>query len=345
MPVHTPITLNRPTPNDPPRPKSLGASESSVLFEQVALEDPVLDSAHAEGEEETGPAEDGQHVSPYTSLYQLAMTKSGRYTPPRRPDTQRQKFGRVMEPIIIQMILDDKQWVGRAAPYYYMHPSVPRKGAQIDYEVLEGGEAIPLEIKLVSDNERWKWINAAGVLVVPMHIQMQAQHQMAVTGTPKVYIGVLFGTSDLNVLEVLRDDEMIADIEAAVTEFWHHVENDEIPEPDPVRDGRILRKMYTIIHPQGRLDWSDDTTLQGLVSAWREAAADERAAKSTKERIRDELTEHLNGNAMADLGSDYIIKLTYVAPTNIPATTREGYHRLSVTKAPKQHAGRPRAAS
>lgn len=317
---------------------TIGASESAALFESVTNESPI----EPQENDDFDYVEDGEPVSPYLSPLALWALKTRRIQALPKSDNARTAWGTAFEPVIAQMIAGKNGWSLHKPTVYFMHPRVPRMGASLDYQIdVNDGTGLlyPFEIKNVEGNERWKWRNAAGEWVVPGHILIQVQHQLAVTGMPKAYVGVLFGGAEDRVFEVPRDDALIAEIEAAVQEFWWYVDNDTQPEANAERDSWVIRRLYQHADPEKVVDWSDDQEARELVAMLKHYNAQANAAKKEADRIRNQLMLKLGDAGHAYLG-DAILSATTVAGGQV-TYYREPYRNMRVKKPTAKHGGRP----
>jgi putative phage-type endonuclease len=99
----------------------------------------------------------------------------------------------------------------------------------------------------------------------PVEYQIQAQHQMMVTGCQWGSIAALIGGSKFVYADIPRDEEMIALLKAREAEFWQRVLDNRPPEADGSESAReTLRKIYpretsvdTIALPPEALEWAE----------------------------------------------------------------------------------------
>jgi len=117
-----------------------------------------------------------------------------------------------------------------------------RMASSFDYEILSGQYAGWLmEIKsvdwMVFKND---WIDGHP----PHHIEIQVQHELAVSGRPGCIIAALVGGNDLKIIPRLADPEMAAMLIDAINKFWLSIESDTPPAPNFERDAEFLCRMY-----------------------------------------------------------------------------------------------------
>lgn len=314
---------------------TIGGSEVAALFESVANESPI------ESEDDDFDYEqDGEPVSPYLSPLSLWALKTGRYRPIEKSNN-RILWGTELEPLIARKLAEAHGWVLKNPPGYYIHPRIPHMGASLDFEIdIEGvGTDIPLEIKNVAADQRWKWKNSTGDWMVPAHIMMQVQHQLAVTGRHLAYVGVLFGGSEDRFFPIERDEELIAEIEQTITEFWWYVENQTQPEPNYQRDGKVINRLYVHSMPSDVVDWTGNDEAKALVATMKRLSADSNLARTEADKIKARLTAMLGNYKAADLG-ETLLKLTIIGEARIEYT-REAYAKLGTSKKPQKHGGSP----
>jgi predicted phage-related endonuclease len=85
----------------------------------------------------------------------------------------------------------------------------------------------------------------SGTSEVPPSYNLQVQQGMAVFDLLRAFMAVLIGGQDWRVYEILRDDELIADMIKVADNFWPCVVNKEPPDIDGSKDSaRYLEAMY-----------------------------------------------------------------------------------------------------
>lgn len=80
----------------------------------------------------------------------------------------------------------------------------------------------------------------------PLAYQIQAQHQMAVTGLTWASLVCLIGGQKLVWFDLKRNDEFIAVLIDRLSEFWHQVET---KEPPPVDGSEATKRALKALHP------------------------------------------------------------------------------------------------
>jgi len=156
-------------------------------------------------------------------------------------DSARMKAGRFLEDAIADLALDELQADG--LPFKkYLRRADCRMASSFDYEILSGQYAGWLmEIKsvdwMVFKND---WIDGHP----PHHIEIQVQHELAVSGRPGCIIAALVGGNDLKIIPRTTDPEMAAMLIDAINKFWQSIESDTPPAPNFERDAEFLCRMY-----------------------------------------------------------------------------------------------------
>lgn len=322
------------------REKTIGASESGALFTTVTSTYP-LDEEHAE-DDVSYEDERGDPVSPYTSVYALFALKTGKLN---RRDLESDKksdrlhWSRILRPIVARKVAEAKGWRLREVWAHYLHPRIDRMSATVRWEAdIDGsGFFVPVEVQIVSGSERWKWLNAIGEYVIPGSVMIRLQHQLAVTGCRRAAVVALFGGYDERVFLVERDEDLIGELEEAVAEFWEHVENDEPPQPDYARDGKVIKLLNAKINPGNVLDWRQDNEAQTLFAEMKYHSAQATKHTNEAEKRRNALWEKLGDASAADLG-DVVIGVVEVEAGEVKYFRRAS-KKMTTRKPRKKHAG------
>jgi putative phage-type endonuclease len=315
------------------RQRTIGGSEVAALFEAVVQESPIEDGASYE--------ENGQPVSPYSSPFALWALKTERI---KRKETtnNRIRWGQLLEQTVAEEVARARGWKIRKPPGYYLHPTVQGMGASLDLEIDEGdGVWRPLEVKTVASSEMHKWVNVTGDVFPPMHLHLQVQHQLAVTGLGHAWIAVLFGGSEERVIRIARDEELIGHIEQAVAAFWRDVDAGVEPTPDETRDLDVLKRLYAHVDPAKVLDWRQDDEMRAVVTEYVALGRDIAAKQKERDRLLARIRIRLRDASAADLG-DLLVKATQM-PASEMLVRKEAYTVIRTAKPKTRHQGSPLA--
>ena len=99
--------------------------------------------------------------------------------------------------------------------------------AHIDREVIGAPTVQILECKTADESSAHLWLNG-----VPEYVQLQVQHQLAVTGKRAADIALLVCGQALHVHRINRNERLIKQLIELEAQFWHHVITDTPPPID-----------------------------------------------------------------------------------------------------------------
>lgn len=253
-------------------------------------------------------------MSPYVTAFDLWHRKrSG--TAPEFKTNERMKWGNRLEAAIAHGIAEEQGWIISPMKEYMRDPEA-RLGSSFDFIITSLGEPVHLEIKNVDYLAfRDGWIeHEDGSIEAPEHIEMQVQHQMAVSGFKRAYIGAFVGGNRGVVIERERDEDVIRAIRHRVTEFWRTVDAGQEPEPVMPADAEVLIRLNQYAEPGKILDASSDENIAMLVTKYKRAAADEKSACEDKEAAKALLLEAI-GDAEKVLLPGFTISAGMIADT------------------------------
>jgi putative phage-type endonuclease len=179
-------------------------------------------------------------LSPYQSRFSLWLIKSGR-VPEWEPEgdvAERLRWGQLLEgPIADEHALRTGRKLWRFSSFCIaQHPQLPCMFATPDGFIIEApdrralglAEEGTLQIKNtanVFDPDGW----SAGV---PQHVQIQVQHELAVTGRDYATVATLAMGNKLMTWDVPRMDGFIEELQIQVETFWESVQSGQEPEVD-----------------------------------------------------------------------------------------------------------------
>lgn len=225
-------------------------------------------------------------LSPYQSQLELWLEKTGRAA--AKPDGQvfddPMYWGTLLEPYVAAAYQLQSGRKVRKVNSVLQHPTFPYMLANIDREVIGNPEVQILECKTAGEFGSRLWRDG-----VPEYVQLQVQHQLAVTGKAAADVAVLLCGQKLEVHRIPRDDELISRLIVLESRFWEFVETDTPPPADGSESAaRALRQLY-----QGNdtsLDFSQDAELSetflSLSALHAELAEKEQQAEQLKQRIQ-----------------------------------------------------------
>lgn len=201
-------------------------------------------------------------LNPYMSALELWLDKTGRAEGMPRPDpadtTSPTYFGTLLEPIVAAVYTQQTGNKIRKVNAVLRHPSIPWMLANIDREIVGARNVQILECKTAGEYGARLWRDG-----VPEYVQLQVQHQLAVTGKTAAHVAVLLCGQALEVHRIDRDDALIGRLIELETRFWRFVESDTPPPADGSDSAdRALRHLYP---GNGEtIDFTDDRRLSSV---------------------------------------------------------------------------------
>lgn len=199
-------------------------------------------------------------LSPYKSPLELWLEKTGRDEGLEKPDptdtTEPVYWGTLLEPIVAAAYTQQTGNRVRKVNAVLQHPRHAFMLANLDREVMGVPDIQILECKTAGEFGARLW-----KLGVPEYVQLQVQHQLAVTGKSAAHVAVLLCGQKLEVHRIERDDALIANLIELEARFWEYVTSDTPPPGDGSKSAsRALRCLY----PRDAgisIDFSSDRTL------------------------------------------------------------------------------------
>jgi putative phage-type endonuclease len=266
-------------------------------------------------------------VSPYMTEFELWHRKKNREVVELDPN-ERMDWGTTVQDSIAAKFARDNGWVIRKMEEYIRVPEF-RIGCSFDFSI-EGTEPFGLlEVKNVDSLIcRKDWIIDGDNVESPPHIELQLQHQFAVSGRTFGFIGALVGGNRGILTRREPDEKVISEIHRRVKTFWASIEADIAPAPDFSRDTATIARIYGYAEPGKVKDVRGDSKFGELMEKYKQASSDEKAASKIKEAIKGEVLM-LTGDAekvIGDLGS---ISLGTVGPCHVEYD-RAGYRMFKM---------------
>jgi putative phage-type endonuclease len=226
-------------------------------------------------------------LSPYMSPLELWLIKTGRDANLPRPNpddtTEPVYWGTLLEPIVAASYTKQTGNKVRRVNALLQHPTIPFMLANVDREIVGNSDVQLLECKTAGEFGARLWRDG-----VPEYVQLQVQHQLAVTGKQAADVAVLICGQKLEVHRVVRDDALIARLIELEAAFWRFVETDTPPPADGSESAdRALRCLYP--GAGGTVDFTDDRRLS---SAFADLVA-VRAEIETRQQVEAQLRQSI----------------------------------------------------
>lgn len=237
-------------------------------------------------------------LCPYRSPLELWAQKTGSVpVSPLNDDVDSPTYwGTVLEPLVADAYAKATGRRVRRVNAVLQHPTFPFMLANLDREVVGTDEVRILECKTAGEHGSRKW--RAGV---PEHIQIQVQHQLAVTGQGAADVAVLLCGQELQIHRIERDDEVISRLVILEARFWELVTSGTPPAADgSASSAKALRELY-----RGSDTVIDLGEQDGLLSAFERLLAlgaelDEREREA--ERHRQAIQQAMGEASVAAFG-------------------------------------------
>lgn len=228
-------------------------------------------------------------LSPYKSQLELWLEKTGRDADLPKPDPNDMAepiyWGTLLEPIVAAAYTQQTGHRVRKVNAVLQHPTFPFMLANLDREIVGVPDVQILECKTAGEFGARHWQNG-----VPEYIELQVQHQLAVTGKLAADVAVLLCGQKLEVHRIERDDDLIARLIQLEAQFWRHVETDTPPPADGSESAdRALRCLFPR-DSGGTVDFSEDRQLSAafadLVAVRAEIDAREQLVAKLKQTLQ-----------------------------------------------------------
>ena len=237
-------------------------------------------------------------LNPYKSQLELWMEKTGRDTELPKPDPDNTEepvyWGTLLEPIVATAYTKQTGRKVRRVNAVLQHPEKPWMLANIDREVIGASDVQILECKTAGEFGARLWKEG-----VPEYIQLQVQHQLAVTGKKAADVAVLICGQQLQVHRIHRDEELIAKLMELQERFWHYVTSDTPPPADgSASSATALRYLYPRDTGE-QVDFQLDSNMSQLFESLQEARAQLETYKQQEELFKQQIQEAMGGATKA----------------------------------------------
>jgi putative phage-type endonuclease len=181
-------------------------------------------------------------LNPYKSQLELWLEKTGRATAKEETAGMDDPcyWGTLLESYVATAYQQHTGRKVRRVNAVLQHPTFNFMLANLDREVVGSPDVQILECKTAGEFGSRLWKDG-----VPEYVQLQVQHQLAVTGNAAADVAVLLCGQKLEIHRIERDDELIARLILLETKFWECVEQDIEPLVDGSESAaRALRQLY-----------------------------------------------------------------------------------------------------
>ena len=231
-------------------------------------------------------------LNPYKSQLALWMEKTGRddlFAPIDVNDESTPLYwGTLLEPIVAAHYTKRTENRVRRVNAVLQHPDHPWMLANLDREVVGVPEVQILECKTAGIQGARLWKDG-----VPEYVQLQVQHQLAVTGKRAADVAVLIGGQELQIHRIKRDDLLIERLVQLEEVFWGYVQSDVAP---PVDGSDSADKALRCLYPNdvgSTLDLTQDlemsATFSDLLAVRQQLESQGKLEALLKQRIQQKL--------------------------------------------------------
>lgn len=241
--------------------------------------------------------------------------------------SDRMKWGTRFESVIALGVAEDFNLKVRPMKEYIRDP-VHRIGSSFDYAIDEDGI---LEIKNVDSLQFDKgWLVEDDDVQAPPHIEMQVQHQLAVSGRKYAKIAAMIGGNRVVLLDRERDEEVIGAIRHQADLFWSTIAKNQEPKPDFERDAKFIASLYKTA-TAGRIALVENNLrIKELALDYKAYVEAEKEAKAGKDACKAEILTMIN-DAEKAIGEGFTISAGMTAPAIIERYERAGYRNFKLT--------------
>lgn len=202
-------------------------------------------------------------LNPYKSQLELWMEKTGRQAALPQVDPNDEEspmyWGNILEPIVAAHYTKRTGNRVRRINAVLQHSAHPWMLANIDREVIGCPDVQILECKTAGINGAKLWRDG-----VPEYVQLQVQHQLAVTGKQSADVAVLLGGQALEVHRIDRDEVLIGRLITLQTQFWQYVESDTPPPADGSESADLALRCLYPKDSGAMLDFRKDRQLSAM---------------------------------------------------------------------------------
>jgi putative phage-type endonuclease len=220
-------------------------------------------------------------MSPFTTLWQLWMEKSGKLPPEDLSGNKSVQAGTFLESGIANWAAHRWDMKIEKVVDYYTADDCPGMGASLDFQT-DGGH--PVEIKWSAHGDGWEY-EGDTITCAPDNYVLQVLHQMACTDAEYGWLIALIRNEPRR-MKVPRSEEIISKIKSHVGAFWDSVRAGEEPPVDFDKDGEAVVRLLDFVPIS---DVMLGTEHAHLFQKYLDNAKVEKEAKANKDAAKTEL--------------------------------------------------------
>lgn len=228
-------------------------------------------------------------LSRYKTALSVWAEKTGRIEPENISDKLQVKLGIKMEQIVSELFMEETGKKLHRVNETLVHKDYPFLQGHIDRRVV--GEQAIVEIKTTSAYNKKDWDNGNA----PQEYLIQLMFYMGLTNSSVGYLVGLIGNSDLKIIPVYRDEQVITSIMNKAATFWNkYIATKEMPMTISANDGDTLYKLFPFADPNNDVLLPDDANI--LIEQIESSNAELNALEDDVERMKNELKAMLGEN-------------------------------------------------
>lgn len=219
----------------------------------------------------------------------------------------------------------------------YLYLKDAKLGSSFDYifAPINGGYSTLLEIKNVDSLAYNKnWIEHSGPnedglfdIEAPLHIEMQVQHQMLVSGMSEAYICALVGGNTLKLTHRKANKNIEEAILRKAEQFWISIDENKPPKIDYEKDSDFLISLYNHAEPNKVI--IAPPLLDELVSGYNTVSNAIKDLESQKEMFKAKILESID-DAEKVKGETYTISAGIMPEAQV-SFTRKSFRNFRIT--------------
>jgi putative phage-type endonuclease len=267
-------------------------------------------------------------ISPYTTEFELWHRKKDNIEIDFEVN-ERMQWGTRLQDAIAKGIAEDQKWKVRRMDEYMRIPEL-RIGASFDFSI-EGKDVEPglLEIKNV-DSLMYKqgWSVDGDSVEAPPHIELQVQHQLAVSCRQYAHLGALVGGNRVVLLKREPDLVIIQAIKDKVAAFWKSIDDGVEPKPNFERDSEFIAKLYGYAEPGKVMDLRGNTEFNTLAARHRELGSAMKACEEERDGLKAQMLMII-GDAEKCTADGCSVSAGLIGPAHVEYD-REGYRAFKL---------------
>lgn len=274
-------------------------------------------------------------LSPYMTEFELwHRKKDGRVV--NFESNERMQWGTALQDAIAAEIAKKQGWTVRRMNEYIRDPEL-RAGASFDFSIEEeftngmakGISTNLLEIKNVDSLAfRDGWIeDDFGNIEAPLHIEIQVQQQLMVSGRSVCYIGALVGGNKEVLIKREANPAVFASIRAKIAAFWASIDANRAPMPNFAQDAEFISKLYGYADPNKIMNVSGAEMLD-KAKEYKRLADVAKDAETKRKALKAEMLTII-GDSEKAIGDGFKISASMVSGGPV-SYVREGYRDFRI---------------